>query len=93
MSLPILLYRWLISPVIGPGCRFLPTCSEYALEALAIHGVLKGTWLALCRIGRCHPWGGEGYDPVPPHGPSCGHLSSTSLPSAATHEGDRRRHA
>jgi len=93
VSLPILLYRWLISPVIGPRCRFLPTCSEYALDALATHGVLKGGWLALRRIGRCHPWGGDGYDPVPGHGPSCPQPSSTTSPSAATYEGDRRRHA
>lgn len=77
VSLPILLYRWLISPVIGPRCRFLPTCSEYALEAVATHGALRGGWLALRRIGRCHPWGGDGYDPVPPRGPSCGHPTTT----------------
>lgn len=63
-------YRYLLSPVIGPRCRYLPTCSEYAQEALEKHGVIKGGWLALGRIGRCHPltWlgGGSGYDPVPP---------------------------
>ena len=47
------------------NCRFQPTCSSYAIEALQVHGVFKGTWLAVRRIGRCHPWGGSGYDPVP----------------------------
>jgi putative membrane protein insertion efficiency factor len=56
----------LVSPLIGPRCRFLPTCSEYALDALATHGALRGSWLVMRRIGRCHPWGGSGYDPVPP---------------------------
>jgi putative membrane protein insertion efficiency factor len=65
VSAPIHAYRLLLSPVIGPRCRFLPTCSEYALEALVRHGVLRGGWLALRRILRCHPWGGSGYDPVP----------------------------
>lgn len=58
-------YRLLISPVLPPSCRYTPTCSEYALEALAKHGAIKGTWLAMQRIGRCHPWGGSGWDPVP----------------------------
>jgi putative membrane protein insertion efficiency factor len=64
-SAPIHLYRWLLAPLIGPCCRYLPSCSEYALEALARHGVLVGGWLALRRILRCHPWGGSGLDPVP----------------------------
>jgi hypothetical protein len=64
-SAPIHLYRWLLAPLIGPCCRYLPSCSEYALEALARHGVVIGSWLALRRILRCHPWGGCGYDPVP----------------------------
>ncbi len=59
------LYRWVISPMLPPTCRFAPTCSEYALEAVARHGALFGAWLALKRILRCHPWGGSGYDPVP----------------------------
>jgi hypothetical protein len=55
----------MISPVLGPSCRYLPTCSEYALTALEAHGVLRGGWLAARRLGRCHPFGGSGYDPVP----------------------------
>jgi hypothetical protein len=62
----IKVYKYVISPVIGPRCRFLPTCSDYALEALARHGAVRGGWLALRRIARCHPWGDSGYDPVPP---------------------------
>lgn len=58
-------YRLAISPWFGANCRFDPSCSTYAIEALQVHGVLKGTWLAVRRIGRCHPWGGSGYDPVP----------------------------
>ena len=61
------LYRFAISPWLGANCRFDPTCSSYAIEALEVHGVLKGTCLAVKRIGRCHPWGGSGYDPVPGH--------------------------
>ncbi|MBK9138436.1 MAG: membrane protein insertion efficiency factor YidD [Verrucomicrobia bacterium] len=66
------LYQWAVSPLVagvfGPlaRCRFQPTCSAYALEAVRIHGALRGTWLAICRLGRCHPWGGCGHDPVPP---------------------------
>lgn len=54
----------------GAGCRFRPTCSEYFLQAVEAHGVLKGGWLGVCRLARCHPWGGSGYDPVP--GCGCG---------------------
>lgn len=61
----IKLYQWIISPVIGPKCRFTPTCSQYAIEALKKHGVFKGLWLTIRRLSRCHPWGGHGYDPVP----------------------------
>jgi len=59
------IYRLAISPWLGGNCRFDPTCSSYAIEALQVHGIFKGTWLAARRIGRCHPWGGSGYDPVP----------------------------
>ena len=60
------LYRLLLSPVLGANCRYAPSCSAYALEALAVHGAGRGSWLALRRILTCHPWGGAGYDPVPP---------------------------
>jgi putative membrane protein insertion efficiency factor len=76
------LYRWVLSPaktvLFGPlgRCRFEPSCSAYALEALQVHGAMKGSWLALRRLCRCHPWGDFGPDPVPPkcgtfhtHGP------------------------
>ncbi len=59
------LYRYAISPLLGVNCRFEPSCSEYAAEALRRYGGFKGGWLMLKRIGRCHPWGGSGYDPVP----------------------------
>jgi hypothetical protein len=62
----IRVYQYAISPLIGPSCRFMPSCSEYAREAVVAHGPLFGTWLALRRLARCHPWGGEGWDPVPP---------------------------
>jgi putative membrane protein insertion efficiency factor len=58
-------YQLVISPVLGPSCRFTPTCSAYAIEALAKHGAIKGSWLSLRRLMRCHPWGGMGFDPVP----------------------------
>lgn len=58
-------YQTAISPYTPAACRFSPTCSSYSLEALHIHGLLKGSWLAIKRIGKCHPWGGSGYDPVP----------------------------
>ncbi len=65
VALPVRAYRLLLSPWVGNGCRYQPTCSAYALEALQRHGAVKGTWLAARRIGSCHPWGGHGYDPVP----------------------------
>jgi putative membrane protein insertion efficiency factor len=60
------LYRLGVSPLLGCRCRFAPSCSHYAEEALACHGLLRGGLLALRRLLRCHPWGGEGFDPVPP---------------------------
>lgn len=65
LSLPIYFYRYAISPILPKSCRYAPTCSRYALDALRIHGPLRGMWLALRRIARCHPRGGSGYDPVP----------------------------
>ena len=58
-------YQYFLSPLIGPTCRFAPSCSEYALEAIIRFGALRGTGLAVRRLARCHPWGGSGYDPVP----------------------------
>jgi putative membrane protein insertion efficiency factor len=58
-------YQVAISPWLAPRCRFVPTCSGYAIEAVMKHGACKGGWLAVRRISRCHPWGGSGYDPVP----------------------------
>ncbi|WP_221409268.1 membrane protein insertion efficiency factor YidD [Dysgonomonas alginatilytica] len=63
--IPIYFYRYCISPLKPPTCRYTPTCSEYAVQAVKKHGPVKGTWLAMKRISRCHPWGGHGYDPVP----------------------------
>jgi uncharacterized protein len=62
-------YQLLLSPLLGNNCRFHPTCSEYAIEAIRAHGAARGLWLAVRRIGRCHPWGGAGHDPVPPRRP------------------------
>lgn len=84
------LYRWTVSPLktmlFGPlgRCRFEPSCSLYALEALRIHGPIRGVWFALKRIGRCHPWGGCGHDPVPPArtAPFCCNGKPSDPPSA-----------
>lgn len=65
IQLPVVGYRVLISPLIGPHCRFEPTCSHYALEALDQHGPVRGSWLALRRLIRCGPWSAGGPDPVP----------------------------
>lgn len=80
-ELLIRLYQCTLSPMLGPACRFEPTCSEYAIEAIRRFGILRGSWLALRRLGRCHPFHAGGYDPVPPatselhasHGPHCRH--------------------
>jgi putative membrane protein insertion efficiency factor len=69
LTFPFLLlirfYQVAISPYTPASCRYSPTCSHYAIEALEIHGLFKGSWLAIKRISKCHPWGGNGYDPVP----------------------------
>ena len=68
-TFPLLLlirgYQLIISPLLGSNCRFMPTCSEYAMESLRSHGLIKGSYLTIKRIGKCHPWGGHGYDPIP----------------------------
>ena len=72
----IRLYQFTLSPVLsllggpGAGCRFEPTCSTYFLKAVEMHGVVRGSWLGLKRLARCHPWGGSGHDPVPGRKPS-----------------------
>ena len=68
VAAPVRLYRLVFSPWVGFNCRYQPTCSAYALEALEIHGALRGSWLTVRRLSKCHPFGGNGYDPVPgPH--------------------------
>lgn len=61
----IYIYRWCISPLLGERCRFYPSCSQYAIEALHTHSLSRSLWLIVRRIGRCHPWHPGGYDPVP----------------------------
>ncbi|EKE78312.1 membrane protein insertion efficiency factor YidD [Oceanibaculum indicum] len=90
LRLPIHLYRYGISPLLGVNCRFAPSCSEYALEALATHGALKGGYLAARRILRCHPWGGSGYDPVPSAG-AAGQDGKTAT-NSCTHPSHTRAH-
>jgi uncharacterized protein len=65
LSLLVLGYRYAVSPLLGARCRFHPSCSAYALEALERHGAARGSWLALTRVARCHPWHAGGHDPVP----------------------------
>lgn len=65
LIIPIKIYQIIISPLLGPSCRFTPTCSQYAVEAIQKYGPFKGSWLSFKRIIKCHPWGGSGYDPVP----------------------------
>ena len=82
----IKVYQWTLSAFIGRTCRFEPSCSNYAAEAILTHGPLKGSWLGLKRIARCHPWGDSGYDPVPdsPTAKSCSH-PNCSTSNAHTH--------
>jgi uncharacterized protein len=69
----IRVYQWTVSPLLGPRCRFYPSCSQYALEALMRFGVLEGGWLAARRLARCHPWHPGGFDPVAPLAGACTH--------------------
>lgn len=69
-------YRLVLSPMLGPNCRFYPSCSSYAIEALQTHGALRGSWLAARRLGRCHPWNDGGVDPVPPTGHTHSHSAA-----------------
>ena len=68
LTLPIRAYQLLVSPLLGPRCRFYPSCSSYAIGAIRSHGPLRGTWLGARRLLRCHPWNAGGLDPVPPAG-------------------------
>jgi len=72
VTLLIRIYQWTVSPVLGPRCRFYPSCSNYALEAITRFGTLRGLWLTLKRLGRCHPWHPGGFDPVPLGNPAAG---------------------
>lgn len=65
----IRIYQWTVSPLLGPACRFHPSCSNYALEAIERFGLARGAWLAVKRLGRCHPWNAGGFDPVPANNP------------------------
>lgn len=68
LIVPVKIYQWVISPMLPSTCRYEPSCSQYAIEALKVHGPLKGLLMGTRRILSCHPWGGHGYDPVPPRG-------------------------
>jgi len=61
----IKIYQFIVSPLIGQNCRYLPTCSEYAIESLKLHGLLRGSFFAIRRVLKCHPFGGHGFDPIP----------------------------
>jgi putative membrane protein insertion efficiency factor len=86
-------YRLIFSPYVGRSCRFAPTCSQYALDALNEYGALKGSWLALRRIGRCHPWHAGGYDPVPTKtdGPQNHHCTHEASHPSETDSDDRKK--
>ena len=80
-------YQILVSPVLAPACRYHPTCSEYALDAVARFGALGGVWLALRRIARCHPWGGWGFDPIPDGGHPAADGGALAPTERSTHSG------
>ncbi|MCR9256614.1 MAG: membrane protein insertion efficiency factor YidD [Alphaproteobacteria bacterium] len=73
-------WRLLLSPLYGAPCRFVPSCSEYAVEALRTHGAIRGGFLTATRLCRCHPWGGSGYDPVPEATSCCSHNAEPPPP-------------
>ena len=75
---PIRFYQWCISPLLPAACRYHPTCSAYAVEAIERHGLVRGGGLTLKRLLRCHPWGGSGYDPVPHTDTDCRHSHDTA---------------
>ncbi len=75
--LPVRFYQLAISPLLGQTCRYQPTCSHYMVQAVEEWGVIRGVWLGLKRIFRCHPWGGHGYDPVPKRSKSADHAKKT----------------
>jgi len=82
-------WRGLISPLYGAPCRYVPSCSDYAVEALRTHGAWRGGLLTVFRLGRCHPWGGSGYDPVPPaKGQDTGHSKGKAPHSCSIHCAD-----
>ena len=72
------LYYWCVSPLLGNRCRYVPSCSEYAQQALEQHGVFKGLRLTVGRLSRCHPWGGHGLDPVPEKHSNCSHARNSN---------------
>ncbi len=86
LALPVRAYRLLFSAWVGHNCRYLPTCSAYALEALETHGAIRGGWLAARRIARCHPWGGSGIDEVPAAQPARSKKMMTSPRSTPKRE-------
>ncbi len=81
----MLAYRYSLSSLIGKECRFRPTCSEYAMDAITAHGAIRGGWLAVRRIARCHPWGGSGWDPVPPDGDAPQDPETAGPPKSGRH--------
>lgn len=91
LSLPVLIWRYLISPALPPACRYMPSCSAYALEALRVHGPVRGSALTVRRLCRCHPFGSHGYDPVPPRGTTLFACRSAATPPITpTGAGDAR---
>lgn len=91
LTLLIRVYQWVLSPLkqalLGPlgRCRFHPTCSQYALEAIRLHGAVRGLWFAVRRLARCHPWGSGGYDPVPPAAGGTAAGTSAANPTLGPH--------